>query len=409
MNTATKPRPISLDDLKEPQEIVSQSSPNPEPQVEPQIESVVQPEVQPATEQVMPPSQETVTAPVVDDTEKLAFFNKLLNQEFTSTDQIVERFNAPSMTKEYEELKAQHEDLKSKFDILVEQTDPASIFSSEDVMKLEMWKKENPKKDSSVAQKIFATADLNQVNDLEIVKMAWRFDNPLLSGTEKDLEEAIAEELRVDADLPLAEWPKSAQIRLSSLAGGYRSKFDAIKQGVKLPERFDVEAVRAEKQQKAEARKAELSNTWKQHATTTANSMKSLKVPVGTPKAGESQQFFEWDLKAVPTDKVEAMVQSYVNMGVDYTDTTKNLFDRAVRNVLLEEHIPHILQKYGDDLLARQKEEFLRETHNTNPLTDSVRPTEGGAEAKLRERSGFASGATRSSIFSNPLFKLKNE
>jgi hypothetical protein len=64
------------------------------------------------------------------------------------------------------------------------------------------------------------------------------------------------------------------------------------------------------------------------------------------------------------------------------------------------------MQKYGDDLLARQKEEHLNETNNTTPLKDTQRPVEGGEEQILKERNEFALGGG-SVMTRRPLYKIK--
>ena len=81
-------------------------------------------------------------------------------------------------------------------------------------MKLEMWRKDNPRKDAGVAQRVFSTEDLNDIKDLDMVKMGRKFSNPNLPGTDADLVAAIAEELNVDPDTPFNEWSPTAQIRI---------------------------------------------------------------------------------------------------------------------------------------------------------------------------------------------------
>jgi len=419
MNTEpeVKKGPISLDDLNKPQENVIPQQVPPTPQPEPTPSPEPTPEPTPAPEPTPTPAPEpTPEPPKVTDAdqiqrsgENLEFLNTLLNQEFTSTDQAVEQFNKPTMESEYNELKTQHDDLQGKFELLMEQSDPSTYFSSDEAMKFEVWRKTNPNKDASVAQTVFATEDLNKVSDFDIIKMGWKFASPNLPGTEKDLDEAIAEELKVEADIPFNEWPKSAQVRLASLAGGYRNQFESMKSDVKLPDKIDLEALRAERKTASDAKLTELSTAWDKHSSTAAESMKTLKVPIGTPKEGEEQAFFEWDLKAPPKTKVEDMAKAYVGMGVKFTDETKVIFDRAVRNVLIEENLPQIMQKHEDDVLARQKEQHLQETHNATPLTDSVRPGDGTEDKALKERSAHARSGSGSGLFKNPLFKFKTE
>jgi len=412
---------ISLDDLDKSQETPPtpevQPDPEPSPEPAPEPEPTPDPTPEPPADPEVTPPGDVVTPPVVDpaDIQKsgenfefLNVLNEKFNQKFESVDQAVDAFNKPTMESEYATLKTEHDDLQSKFELILEQTDLTSHFS-EDAIKLEVWRKDNPSKDVSIAQKIFATEDLTSVSDLEMVKMGRKFSNPKLPGTEKDLEAAIAEEFGVEDDTPFDEWPKTAQIRLASTAGSYRDQFSTIKQGVKLPERVDIEALKTERQSARDTRKERLTTSWTQHADELSESMKELKFPVGRPKEGEDQQYFTWELSAPPKDKVSSIAKGYINMGVDFTDETKGMFDKATQTLLIEENLPAMLQQYGDDLLARQKEDHLKKTHNPDPLKDTQRTEVSTDEQIKKERTSFATGGMGSAIFNNPLFKIKNE
>jgi len=369
---------------------------------------VVKPEVSTET----PPVTETppdVVQPPDTNEEFLKLLNEKFNQTFESDDQIKEAFTKPTMELEYKEAQEKYDDLQGKYELLTEQLDPKSYFSSEEAMKLEVWKTANPTKDASVAQKVFSTEDLTAVSDLEMVKMGRKFSNPKLPGTDADLEAAIAEEFNVDPDTPFKEWPTNAQIRLSTSAAEYRDRFDSIKKGVTLPERVNIEELRTQRQQEAATAKEQLTESWNGHSTQLSETMKQLKVPVGVPKEGEEQSFLTWDLSADVVKDVQEMASGYIAMGVKYDDQTKGLFDRAVTNILIEKNLPSMLDAYGKDLLARQKEQHLEETNNTAPLTDTQKSTPGSEEQKKAEQTEFATQGYGSNVRSKPLFNIKKE
>jgi len=411
---------VSLDDLKKPQEemiIQKEVPPAPEPVPETPPEKEVVPEAPPETPAEVPPVEappETPPAePALNDPatiqksgENFEFLNTLLKKEFKSKEEVEEAFNKPTMESEYNELKAQNEKLQSDYDLLMEHADPMSYFSSEEAMKLELWKKQNPDKDASIAQVVFGAKDLNAVSDLNMVKMGRKFTTPNLPGTEKDLEDAIAMELGVEQDIPIEEWPKTAHIRLATLAGDYRERFKTIKGSVELPAKVDLEELRTQRQAEADARKVTLTEEWGKYSKEVATGLNSLKIPLGEPKEGEEQAFFEWDVSAPEKEVVDRLSKDYITLGVPSTDKMKEAFEKSVRLELIDKNLSRMMKKYGDDQLARQEEKHLEELHNPAPLKDSDRPKDGTAEQKTAERTAFAIGGGGASIFNHPLFNI---
>ena len=412
---------VSLDDLSKPQENMDTQKevpPAPEPPAEEPPQKEAPPAAPPETPPEVPPAEtppETPPAePALNDPatiqksgENFEFLNTLLKKEFKSKEEVEEAFNKPTMELEYTELKAAYEKLQSDNALLMEQLDPMTHFSSEEAMKLEVWKKQNPNKDASIAQVVFGSKDLNAVSDMNMVKMGRKFATPNLPGTEKDLEDAIALELGVEAEIPIEEWPKTAHIRLATLAGDYRERFNTIKGSVELPAKVNLEELRTQRQVEADARNATLTEEWTKHSKEVASGTDSIKLPIGEPKDGEEQAFFKWDVPASEVKEVvEKLSKDYITLGVPSNDKTKEAFDKSVRFQHLDKNLPQIMKKYGDDLLARQEEKHLEEIHNPEPLKDTDRPREGTAEQKTAERTAFAIGGSGASIFNHPLFNI---
>jgi hypothetical protein len=391
------------------------------PEVQPPTETPPEPEVIPPQEQPpvaeTPPVEETPAPEPPREPEQPQVFdmsslNENLNTQYESIEQLQAALNKPSKETEYNELEAKHTELqelleKSKQDIelLTEQLDPATLFSSENAMKLEAFKKANPKKDPSIAQTVFSTEDLSSIDDLEMVKMGWKFNSPKkLKGTEKDLEAAIAEELGQDSETPVSEWSVSAQNRLTRMAGQYVSQFDQLRTSVDLPKKIDIEELRNQRTTEAEQRLNLLQEGWNTTAEETLKDIHSVKVPIGAPKEGEEQQFFEWDLGSSPKEEVELLKEQYIKSGLS-PDEMKESFQRGLELTLIDKHLPQIMQKYGEDILARENEKHLDQSHNPAPLADTVRQEPTGSEKELKERSAFALDGLGSSLHGHPLFK----
>ena len=420
---------ISLEDLNTEQQIAvpDQAEPAPEPQVQEPVESAPEPTPQAEAPVAEPESGEVVETPQAEPTKEpeaaekkeeepaqfdFALFNSTINtgKDYESLEQVKADLEKPSMETEYQEAKTQTEELQAKIDahekdteLLLEQLDPATHFSSTDAMKLEVFKKQNPKKDAAIAQKVFSTEDLSSVDDLEMVKMGRKFKNPKLPGTDADLEAAIMEELNIDSDTPKSEWSNTAQIRLATMAGEYRDAFDNLKDNITLPEKLDLDDLRAKRKQSEDERIVALNEGWDKIAEEALKTTDKVKVPIGEPKEGEDQQFFEWDLRDAPKEEVEEIKKAYIGLGLDPGGEAKVDFQRSMRHALLDKNISQMMEAYGKDLLAKQKTEFLEKTNNTEPLKDSQRTEESEADKTKKEQTAFALGGLGPSQFGKRL------
>jgi hypothetical protein len=381
-----------------PEEPKVETPPEPTPE-EPKVEEPKEPEVQEPEEPKAPDPVEQIQKSGLN----LEFLQELTGKTFESEDQVKEALTKPTMETEYEELKSQHDDLSEKYDLLADQLDPLKYFS-EEALKIEMYKQENPKRDASIIQKVFSTEDLSSVDDLEMVKMGIKFKTTKLKSSDQDLEAALAEEFGVEPDTPFNEWSPTAKTRLAIKAGDYRDEFDGIKSSVKLPDRINIEELRSQQKQAAEEASAKLTEDWTKNAGDVLKASKKIQVPIGTPKEGEAQQFFEWDLGKAPEAEIKQLRDDYITMGLPYDDQTKESFQKALDLSLLDQNLPQIMKKYGEDLLARQEEKHLKETHNAEPLHDTQRPEDSKEDQQIKDRTTFVTGGG-GAIRQKPLFK----
>jgi len=418
-----KTKALSLDDIKEGGSSITEAeagalveqevepavepqpevAPEPEPQVEPKAEEEIKDE--PLKEepeiQATPLQEEPTPEPEFD----LAFFNKTLEKEYTSVDQIQAALNKPTMESEYEELKTKYDDLNQTYEVLTEQLDSTPAFSDE-AIKVEMFKKNNPKKDPAIVQKLFSTADLAEIDDLEVVKMARKFRSKKLPGNEADLEAAILEELGIDPETPRNEWPNTAQIRLASMADGDRDTFDRLRDSVVLPDKVNIEELKAQRKQASDERDALITSTWGTAAEEALKSTEKLTLPIGKSPEGEEQKFFEWDLGSPPQEEVDSIKQEFINLKMAPSEDSQGAFNESVRLTLLDKNLPQIMKKFADDIEARKEEEFLERTHNPKPLTDSQRTEDSEADKGKKEQTAYATEGLKSGYFGNPLWKM---
>jgi hypothetical protein len=413
---------ISLEDIESGsmtaeelnQGVPEQEAPPAEP-VEQPVEETSNEVEQPQVEEPKAPTEEPKVEEKVEEAKppeqfNFEFFNKQIGKNYESLDQVKADLEKPTMESEYEQVKTQLEewqakynDLNESFDVLSQQMDPRELLGDDD-LKIAAFKKANPSKDAAIAQKVFSE-DLTSIDDLDMVKMGWKFNTPKLKGTDRDLEVTIAEELGQDPDTPVSEWPVSAQNRLARMAAEYSDQFKTLKSSITLPEKVNIEELKAQRKQAEEERLASLTDGWGKIAQEALESTKSVKLPVGVPKEGEEQQFFEWELSEPPKKEVEDLKERFIGFGLDPNEH-KEVFRASLEQTQIQKNLPMMLQKYGEDLLAKQEETHLEDTHNPNPLKDSQRSEDTSEDKDVRERSAFALGGLGSSLHGNPLFKV---
>jgi len=427
---ANKDKAISLDDLNEGMSAEELNGLAPEEQKQ-ETETATDVKEEIKTEEAV---VEQKTETVVDDAKKeseteqksevkteestskqfdFRTLNEQLGRNYSSVDQIKADIEKPTMESEYndvkkqlEEWQAKYNELNADYDLLTEQIDPTAYFSSEEAMKLEAFKKANPDKDASIAQKVFSTNDLSSISDIEMVKMGWKFNTPNLKGTDKDLEVSIAEELGQDPETPFEEWPISAKNRLARMSADYANQFKQIRSSVSLPEKVNIEELKTQRRQASEQRQAELTEGWSKVADESLKSTSSVKLPIGKPEEGGEQKFFVWELGDPPQAEVDTLKERYISMGVDPKEHSE-AFQQTLDLALIQKNLPQIMQKYGEDLLANIEEKHLEETNNTNPLKDSERTDLSDAEKEKAEQTRFAREDVTPRFIGQPLFIKK--
>ena len=412
---------IGLDDLSDGFSAVElnqnqdpEQETQPEPKEEERVESKAQEETaSPTTETQAEPEPITKTEESTSKQFDFSSLNKELGKKYESLDQVKADLNRPTMESEYTEAKrqldewqAKYNDLNETHELLIEQTDPSTYFSSNDAMKLEAFKKANPDKDASIAQRLFSTQDLSSIDDIDMVKMGWKFNTPNLKGTDRDLETSIAEELNQDPDTPVSEWPVSAQNRLARMAADYTNQFKNIKSSITLPEKLNIEELKTQRKQASEQRLTAVTDGWTQIAKDSLKDAKSIKVPIGDKQEGQEQQFFEWVLDAPPEKEVSDLRAEFIRMNLDPA-VEKARFNEALNVMLFQKNSPKIMAKYGEHLLANSEEKHLEETHNPNPLKDSERTDLSGTDKERAEQTRFATQDVIPRFKNSPLFMKK--
>lgn len=340
----------------------------------------------------------------------ITVLNKQLGREFDSFDSLSQELERASKVddlegkvKDFESVKQTEQELREKYDILLEQADPKSFFANESSLKLEQFKKQNPDKDPSIAQNIFATEDLNQVDDFEIVKWGEKLDHPRLKSSDESLRGRLAKRFGEDPDIDMSEWSQSAQDQLLIEADKYRKSFREMK-NVEVPETIDVESIRQQRLQEKQEMEAKIKESWASKSKEIKDSVSKLKFEVGSPKEGESQEYFEWDITPEQSSMVDGIVDQMVSSGMEMNEDSLNTAKEAAFDLMLRQELPNILSKYKETVVSELEAKHLKDTHNPEPLHDSQAPQDDQERAK-KEFQEWAkrptTGFSRSPLFNN--------
>lgn len=341
----------------------------------------------------------------------ITVLNKQLGREFDSFDSLSKELERASKVdelegrvKDYESTKQTEQELREKYDILLERSDPKKFFANEESLKLEQFKKQNPDKDPSIAQNIFATQDLDQVDDFEIVKWGEKLDHPRLKSSDDSLRGRLAKRFGEDPDVDMSEWSQSAQDQLLIEADKYRKSFREMK-NVEVPEMIDVESIRQQRLQEKQEKEEKVKQDWTSKSKEIKDSVSKLKLEVGSPKEGESQEYFEWDISPEQSSMVDGIIDQMVSSGMEMNEDNLNTAKEAAFDLMLRQELPNILSKYKETVVSELESKHLKDTHNPEPLHDTQAPQDDQERAK-KEFQEWAKRPT-TGFSRNPLFHSK--
>ena len=110
---------------------------------------------------------------------------------------------------------------------------------------------------------------------------------------------------------------------------------------------MNIEELKAQRKEAQEQQVAALTEGWEKIAAESLKETNKIKLPVGVPKEGEDQQFFEWDLRDAPKEEVDQMKRDVIALGRDpNSEDAKNIFQKSLRLSLIDKNLPQIMQKH---------------------------------------------------------------
>ena len=282
----------------------------------------------------------------------------------------------------YEATQQELNQLKEKNELLSQQVNPLSYFSSEDAYVREQLAKKHPDYDASVLTK--ALGDTTKLTDIEVLVLGKRLtDGDIYQSDAKaiaEIESTYGIDLSTDKfeDLPIG-----VQTRIQKESKNLKQTFNSLRSEVELPKAVDTEAMmNAQKEtlrQQSEQTKAE----WKPFVDTLPTQLDKVAL-----KDGE-EVLFEYAIDDVYKQEVAGKAQQTLDFiaskGIKVTDAAKAAIVEDLKNAYLVNNLSKIVKTYTNNKIAETTEQQWRELHNAqgpNKATgDGKTALEGSTEA----------------------------
>jgi len=355
-----------------------------EPTPEPVTETVTEP-----TETVTePPVTETTTDSAPEKIDPISSLNEMLKTDFKSGEDIKMLIETASKAKQLEE---QLNTLNADIDFYKENADPLKHFASEDDYRLQQFKKANPDKSSSVADRLFSS-DLSKLSDLEVLAQYEMFNNDV-EGGEAGAKELVEQQYGLDPETEPKDWSTLTRNQLKKAANFVRQEIKETKESFKLPEKIDLEGKRKSEQEALATRTESITKAWEEVIPKVLTEINEIEITT-LDKDGKSESLMKY---AIDDESKKELGEEAKNILIannqDVNAESGKFVDRYIKDQYLLRNIDKIIKltrQEAIDLVDKAKDE---ETHNAAPITTEVKPTNED-DAKKQDLIDYALGGT---------------
>jgi len=331
------------------------------------------PESQPAGEQI----PETPPAGAAFDLET---FNKQFGSDFADEDTLKSSLTRLNDLQEFDALKTERDELQgqlteiqSKYEEAKDLHDPRKYFVNEEEYKRQLILQQHGQELNPALLNRIVSADLDAMNDIEVLALGKQVANPNILGGEAGAREMIYQQLGVDPEQDPAEWTQLTKNMIAEAARGTRKELSKIK-SIEVPEKIDFEAQRTEREQQAAQAREQLTNSWSPIAEEMVNGFSTLDLSrEGADKKQEVYFSYEVDneFKKAATDLV---IGYLVDSGLEPSKENVRKAKLYVQDLFWRQHGNAIVQAYGRDVEAKLIEKHNIEVDNPKPPSEQEAP-----------------------------------
>ena len=286
----------------------------------------------PATEESQPPAE----APPAEDTpketppekteppkevvtpDKVKVASELFGQEFENEEKVTETIRS---LKEWE---TKYTQAQQEIDELKAGIDPRQFFVSDAELERQLLLKQFPQYDPVLITKVIAQ-DTAKMADVDAIRLHHRLTAPEIYQSDEDVDLLLKKELGIDSEenIVSTELDRTTQLQIKKMARDARNEFGDIRSKIKLPEKIDLKAKKAEADAATKARQDKIRPICQQALQGMPAKLDKLEFTHVDPETKQNISLYEHSIEDSFRKEVQDVlphaVEMMVKSGKDYT------------------------------------------------------------------------------------------
>jgi len=272
--------------------------------------------------------------------------------------------NIETNQSKYTELESSYNTTKAERDQLdsilkeVEVDNPLSFLSEAQYKALKL-SNDNPHLDSSTLYEL-ASSDLNQMDGFDVMVKHTMMKN---GGkySQKEIMQALAESNALDFD-DMENWTGKDKLKFELQADKARDEIKQMMGSVELPQKVNLESIRAERQEAKEL-------AYKDNLEKITKAFEGIKTSQGIKSEIKFDDFnydFNYDFDEGYREDVQQLVNTYAENGLEPNEELQTNAATAAKGIFLAKNIDKILKTVVEDAYSKFKTSMDKDLHNPN-------------------------------------------
>jgi hypothetical protein len=337
--------------------------------------------------QVDPPADDTPADPSVSD-EVVSWFKSQGIEGTTREDFIPHIEKAKNFDQEVNKykpfetevqtLKQREADMAEKMNALKDLADPLKIFGSEDEYKAALLKKQHPELDPNSLMQVM-TKELS-ADPRQVLKLQFKLNNPEFNDSQ--IEAYLANKYGFDDfDTEFSELETLSQTNIKIAEKEARKEFNALKEGVKVPEVIDIDAYLGNKKIQTKESLETLQNAWEPLVKTIPGQLDKVVISEGENTIFEFA--IDEDFKKGVTENIGNTKQWLISQGLEPNAENTKQTVQNLKDYYFNQNKVKIMNAYASQKVVEREIELKKEMDNpTNANTRSTQRVSPEAQSE---------------------------
>jgi hypothetical protein len=258
------------------------------------------------------PPKEVVTP------DKVKIASELFGQEFENEEKVTETIRS------LREWETKYTQAQQEIDELKAGIDPRQFFVSDAELERQLLLKQFPQYDPVLITKVIAQ-DLAKMADVDAIRLHHRLTAPEIYQSDEDVDLLLKKELGIDSEESIVstELDRTTQLQIKKMARDARNEFGDIRSKIKLPEKIDLKAKKAEADAATKARQDKVRPICQQALQGMPAKLDKLEFTHVDPETKQNISLYEHSIEDSFRKEVQDVlphaVEMMVKSGKDYT------------------------------------------------------------------------------------------